>query len=219
MCIESCNGKDEAGKAAKKKSKQPVKKTVQTCPAGKKLKKKIEECDGGTNILAKAKKANGGKDPTIKVGTVASGFDGATNIKTGTITINEKDSKCNQIETLIFKLANLSRKKDFDKLDNDAKAGKVSRKDYIRGSEKIEYENMQTILKATDSCKEKWGCKNHTFSFEGFRGAKSFDDYYKNYLAKSHKDFYGKWWIETLGQSMRKSIPRSNECMPGISDS
>jgi hypothetical protein len=38
-------------------------------------------------------------------------------------------------------------------------------------------------------------CDRTAKSFaDGFRKAKGFDDYYKNYLSKAHKDHYRTFW-------------------------
>ncbi len=192
MCIAGCTPREKQGEEAKKQPDTPSKKTTEPCPLD--LQDKLKKCDGGTDILNKAKKANNGKDPVVKVGTPSSGFDAETDTSSGTITISKNSDTCTATESLIFELANMSRKSDFDKVDQDAAAGKLSREEYIKANERIEYENVKDILKATDSCKKAWGCTNHAFDFEGFRGAKDFDDYYKNYLSNSHKDHYGKIW-------------------------
>ncbi|MBN2563411.1 MAG: hypothetical protein JXQ75_21025 [Phycisphaerae bacterium] len=170
----------------------------------------LKKCDGGTKILDKAKKANAGKDPTVIPATKAAlrNFDGDTNHTTGTIRISKDSSKCTAMETLVFELANMSRKADFDKVEGDAAAGKLDRDQYIRGNERIEYENIKIALKATDTCKEKWGCKNHAFDLEGFRSAKDFEDYYKNYVTDNHKEHYGEEWDKNYREEYNKKHPK-----------
>jgi len=158
-------------------------------PAGD-LKKNLQKCDGGTDIYAKAKAAIGGKDPGIELGTPAGGFDGHADLQNGKVVINKNSPKCTQMETLVFELANLSKKAEFERVTKEAKAGDLSREDYTRAMERIEYDNIQTTIKAVNACKKAWGCDRHTFDLEAFSGAKNFEDYYKNYLAKSHKDYY-----------------------------
>jgi len=173
-------------------AKCPLKPTAKATAAN--LRKAIEKCDGGTGMLDKAKKANGGKDVKIVVGTPEGGFDGHADTEKGEVVINKKSDRCTQIETAIFELSNMAAKSRFDKVHADATAGKLSREQYIRGYEKVEYDNVVAINKATKACKSKWGCGKKTFDLEGFRGAKNFEDYYKNYVAKSHKEEYGKFW-------------------------
>jgi hypothetical protein len=204
MPLAGCSGREEAKKAAEKKPDAPVKKEKGKCPLATPECQNMLACDGGTDVYAKAKKANGGKDPVIKRGTTSSGFDAETDTEKGVITINKNSDKCTSTESLIFELANLSRKADFDKVDKDAAAGKLSREEYIKASEKIEYENIKTTLKAVDKCKEKWGCKNHSFDLAGHGMAKDFDDYYDNYLANSHKEHYGKIWDEDCKDAYEK---------------
>jgi len=154
------------------------------------LKKMLDSCDGGLGIWAKAKKANGDKNPTI-----VPGAGGQTDTSTGTITLDQTQDKCFAVQQLIQELSNLSRKADFDKLDTSALAGDVSRADYIKQTEKIEYETgVKNVLTAFDACKDKWPCK--TTPKEWARKAKDFDDYFKNFLSNTHKGGYGKWWDE-----------------------
>ena len=177
-------------------AKNPTNSAVAKCPddpCGKDAISNVTKCCG-SEIFDEAKKANGGKDPKIVFGTPGSGFDAETNTSTGTITVSNKSGKCTATESVFFELANLSSKPNFDKIDADAAAGNLSREDYAKASEKQEYENTKKTLAAIDKCKDKWGCKSHTFDFDGFRPAKDFDDYYKNYLAESHKNYYRTSW-------------------------
>jgi len=152
------------------------------------LKAMLDKCDGGLGIWDKAKKANGNKDPSINV-EAGGGFVDAVNNK---ITLDETLDKCNAVQQLIQELSNLSRMADFHTLDNSAKAGDVSRDDYIRRTELIEYETgVKNDLIAFDACKDKWPCP--TARKEWARG-KEFDDYFQNYLLPEHKEGYGKWW-------------------------
>jgi type VI secretion system secreted protein VgrG len=170
--------------------------------------KSVKECDGGTGIWEKAKAANGGKDPAVVVGAIPGGFGAQTDRANGKITIKPDFDPCTAKDALVFELTNLSRKADFDTVDNDAAAGKLSRKEYQKGIEKVEYDNITTALKAGDGCKKQWGCKSHTSYFESFKGAKDFDDYYDNYLAKSHKEAYGKVWDSDYKASYEKQHPK-----------
>jgi hypothetical protein len=162
------------------------------------LKKMLDTCDGGLGILAKAKKANKDKDPEIVPGT-----EGATDTVTGKITLDKTQDKCFAVQQLVQELSNLSRKADFDKLDNSAMAGDVNRADYIKQTEQIEFETgVKNVLTAFDACKDKWGCK--TTPKEWARKAKNFDEYFAKLLSDTHKEFYGKWWDDNCKAAFDK---------------
>jgi hypothetical protein len=154
------------------------------------LKNNLDQCDGG--VWAKAKTSNGGKDPSVVTGKSAIGSGGSTNMTTGTVTLDTNQSKCDATQVLVFELNNLAAKPDFDQIDKvDAPAGKLSREEFIRAQEKIEYDNLKKTIAAFDSCHEKWGC--NTCTDEWARDFASFDDYYK-VLSTDHKEWYGKEW-------------------------
>jgi hypothetical protein len=162
------------------------------------LKKMLDACDGKLGIWAKAKKANKDKDPKITPGS-----GDWTDTQTGEITLNKTQDKCNAVQVLVQELSNLSRKADFDKLDNSALAGDVSRADYIKQTEQIEYETgVKNVLTAFDACKDVWKCK--TAEKEWARKAKDFEDYFKNFLNPSHKEHYGKWWDDNCKSAYDK---------------
>lgn len=152
------------------------------------LKKMLDTCDGGLGLWAKAKKANNDKDPKIVLGT-----GGATDLSKGEIVLDQTLDKCNAVQQLIQELSNLSRKADLETIIASARAGDLSRDEFIKGIEKIEYETgVKNSLTAFDACKDKWPCT--TSRKEWARKAKDFDDYFKNFLSDTHKEHYGKWW-------------------------
>ncbi len=152
------------------------------------LKKMLKACDGGLGIWEKAKKANNDKDPTIVAGTGE-----WVDLSTGEITLDKSKNKCIAGQVLIQELSNLSRKADFNKATASALAGDLSRTDFIKEYERIEYDHgVKNVITAFDACKDIWGCK--TGEKEWARKAKNFQDYYDNYLSMSHKENYGKWW-------------------------
>ena len=175
-------------------------------PCGKDAISNVTQCCG-SEIFDEAKKANGGKDPKIVFGTPSSGFDAETDTSTGTITVNKKSDKCTATESVFFELANLSSKPNFDKIDADANAGNLSREEYAKANEEEEYNNVKKTHAAIDKCKEKWGCKSHTFDLDGFRPAKDFDDYYKNYVADSHKNHYRTAWDSNYKKAYNAKHP------------
>ncbi len=161
------------------------------------IKANLDKCDGGTNAWAKAKAANGGNDPTIQEGNSVIGT--GASVSGGAITIDPGKNKCEAKQYAVMELSNMEHRADFAKvMGPDCQSGTLSRDDFIRANEKIEYDGMKNVLTAFDACKATWGCKNTATSvMDGFRGAKDFDDYYSHYLAQNHKDYYGKMWDDT----------------------
>jgi len=155
----------------------------------------LAACDGGTGIYAKAKAANGGKDPIFKVGHSAIGSGGSTDTTTGIITLDPDQSRARAAQIAIFELTNLSNKAKFAKVDTKVAAGKLSREQYIRAEEAIEYQGIANENRAFHSCGVTWGSpKGVSGVADFFARAKNFNDYYKNYLGLDHKEFYGKFW-------------------------
>jgi len=153
------------------------------------IRKMLDKCDGGTSVWAAAKAANGGKDPVINPGKVASG---RVNTVTGEITLSKHHDVCFAAQVQIQELSNLSHKKDFADASTSCLDGKISREGFIRAYELAEYDGVKKVIKAFDSCKDKWGCK--TCQKEWARKYTSFDEYYKKGLSNEHKEEYGKWW-------------------------
>lgn len=152
------------------------------------LKKMLDTCDGGLGIWAKAKKANGDNDPKI-----VPGAGGEMDINSGTITLDETKDKCFAVQQLVQELSNMSRAADVVKYTAEAAAGDLSREQYIKSIEKLEYETgVKNVLTAFDACKDKWGCK--TTPKEWARKAKNFDEYFTKLLSDTHKEHYGTWW-------------------------
>ncbi len=159
------------------------------------LKAMLNDCDGELDIWEKAKKANDDKDPTIVAGS-----GGWVNLSKGEITLDKTKDKCFAVQQLIQELSNLSRKADFDRATASALAGDLSRTDFIKEYERIEYEHgVKNVLAAFDACKDTWGCT--TTPKEWAREAENFQDYYDNYLSGAHKENYGKWWDENCQEA------------------
>jgi hypothetical protein len=177
------------------------------CPAptwtDKDLLDNLKKGDGGTGVWDKAKKANGGRDPSIKKGTAGTG--GQVNTDTGEITLDSSLDKCFATQILIQELSNLSHKADFDKATQDAAAGNLSREEFVRAYERAEYDGVKNVITAFDASKRTWGC--NTCEKEWARSVKDFDDYYNNYLSKSHKENYGKWWDANYKDAYDKKHP------------
>lgn len=165
------------------------------------LKKMLDTCDGGLGIWEKAKKANKGKAPKITPGA-----GGATDPATGNITLDKTKDKCFAVQQLIQELSNLSRMADFNKIFSDAAAGDLSRGDFIKNIERIEYETgVKNVLTAFDACKEKWPCT--TTPKEWAREAKDFDEYFTTLLSEGHKEHYGTHWDKAYKAAYEKKHP------------
>jgi hypothetical protein len=161
-------------------------------PCGKDAISNVTKCCG-TEIVEEAKKANGGKDPNIVFGTPSRGRLAETYTSTGTIIVSSASDKCRATESVYFELNNLASKPKFDKTSADAAAGNLSQEDYVRAIENIEYENVKKTLDTVDKCKKKWGCESSPFVFDGFRGVKNFEDYYKTVIEKHKQDYRDDW--------------------------
>jgi hypothetical protein len=152
----------------------------------------LAKCDGGTGIYAKAKSANGDRDPIIRPGPSALVTGGLVNIGTGEITLENSQDRCFATQVLIQELTNLSHKNDFNNAIKNADNGLMSREDYIRTVELYEYDGVQNVIKAFDTCKDSWGCT--TCEKEWARQYRTFDEYYSKALSKEHKELYGQVW-------------------------
>jgi hypothetical protein len=169
------------------------------------IKANLDSCDGGTYIWSRAKAANGGNDPVIKDGSTR--FGAETNLTNGVITINPGMNKCEAKQLAMMELTNLAHKSDFDNSDCDCESGTLSREDYIRAGEEIEWDGMKNALAAFDACRATWGCGDTATSiFDCYRGATSFDDYYSR-VPQSHKDVYGDDWDMNCKANWDKQHP------------
>ncbi len=165
----------------------------------------VKKCDGGLNIWEKAKAANGGKDPQVKIRPSVAGSRGSVDRSTGVISINPDPSPGIQAQVLVMELSNLAAKAQFDKIRDDAAAGRLSRDEYVRANERVEYENSKNVLKAFGACS---GSYRTTTSLKGaMRGAKDFDDYYDHILPQYHKDSFGKVWDDNFKKPFTQGHP------------
>jgi hypothetical protein len=186
---------------------------LQRCPGDEKkktapswtvadLKKMLDTCDGGLGIWAKAKRANRDTEPSVTLGS--SGF---VDDNTGEITIDQSLDKCNALQQLIQELSNLSRIADLRQANASARAGDLSREDYILTKERIEYETgVLNDLVAFDACKDQWPCP--TARKEWARRARDFQDYFDNFLSREHKEGYGTWWDTNARAAYERKHPR-----------
>ena len=166
------------------------------------LKKLLDVCDGGLGIWSKTKKANGGKDPKITLGQ-----SDYTDSKTGEITLDKSVDKCRAVQALVHELTNRSSSVEINKIITSAAAGDLSRDEFIRGMEKVEYDfGVKNVLTAYNACKDKWLCKTSIMEFAS--KAKDFEDYFKNLLLPAHKENYGKQWDDKFKKDYEKKHPK-----------
>lgn len=161
----------------------------------------------GTEVYEAAQRANGGRAPTIRIGRPSAGFGGETDTSTGTITVSDTLDACQQTQVALFELANLAAKDEFDRVDAQARAGELSREDYARAMERIEYNNLKTAAAAEANCMAQWGCAGQTPRHAWVNGARDFDDYYDNHLADSHKNHYRNFWDSAYRAAYRARHP------------
>lgn len=154
--------------------------------AGKDLKSKFEQCKEAKGII---------KDYTVLRGYTPGGWGGQCDVVTKYIYILDCNDDCQALMTLAHEAYNSTRAADFKKCQSDAdfvnQAGKEA---YVKCWEKIEYENLVKAQELIDKCKTSWGCDKVANKYDYIKKAKSFDDYYKNYLADSHKKYYRDIW-------------------------
>ncbi len=199
MC--SCGGKPPSPPAS----------STQGCAAWSQadVKSNLDSCDGGTGVWAKGKAGNGGKDPTISQGSSVIGSGASVDHSTGAITIDPGKNKCEATQYSVQELSNLGHTADFEKIRGpDCQSGTLSRDDFIRANERLEYDGVKNVNTAFDACKAKWGCAaTATSVMDWAKGATDFDDYYNNYLGQNHKDYYGTMWDNSCRASWDSKHP------------
>jgi hypothetical protein len=151
-------------------------------------------CCCGTEIYQAATRANGGTAPTLRIGRTSAGFGGETDTSTGTITISDTLDQCEATQVALFELQNLASKAEFDRIRSDAAAGNLSREEYTRANERVEYNNLRTAQAAEAGCMDRWGCAGRTPRHQWVNDSANFDDYYDHHLAESHKNHYRNAW-------------------------
>jgi len=160
--------------------------------SGEKLTELIKKCDESKKVFENAKKANGGKDPKVETGTPSTGFGGEVDLKTGEITISDKNDGCQQIQTATFEMNRLAHKTEHENANKLLTS--AGRTYFIKAQEKVGYDVIIDTHKIVESCKKEWGCEKTKSRYEWADDAKDFDDYFDNNLADRHKEVFGKWW-------------------------
>lgn len=151
----------------------------------------------GRKLYDKARVVLGNKDPTIRFGETDSGGQLQED---GSITIDPRLSKCVATEVLVHELCNLSNARELGKLDTDLSNGEVSREDYIRETERIEFRSLPFILAFFDETKNSTKCGTCSRDYQRPYARKSFDEYFRWFSS----DKYGQQHMERIGKTWDK---------------
>jgi hypothetical protein len=172
--------------------------------------KAVVSCSTGRAIFAKARRENGGSDPVVQPGTTQ--FGGSTDTDGGVIMLDHRLNPCQAIDILVQELTNLASKSDFDKLDKETLNGNVSRLDYIRKNEEIEFRGLRNILKVFDETKASTGCTNTTREYQR-QYANSFENYFRYFnsdpYGREHGEIYGRRWDKGAREAYENKHPRT----------
>jgi hypothetical protein len=152
----------------------------------------VKSSKTGLALYAKAVGVNQRREPVIKLGRAE--FGGFVDTDNGVITLDERLDKCKAIDVLVQELTNLASKPDFDLLDSQTIKGDVSRADYIRRTEGIEFRGLQNILRVFDETKRKTGCQTCTRDYQ-----RKYAENLKGFLKYMGSDEYGKKHEEKIG--------------------
>lgn len=122
-------------------------------------------------------------------------FGGYWNASDRTIYITKSKSAADMTSTLLFEMHNAVNDKQLEKLDNQAMHQSISRKDYIKGVECVEYQNA----KATEALLNK-GIRSRILSPEcRWSVPSTFDEHFAAQQSTGHSAFIG----ETYDQYFR----------------
>lgn len=142
------------------------------------------------------KKANKDHGRGIKVilEKPSSGMPAQSDTRNRTITIDPDLSEAEATAAIIFELHNLSTWRPFNTTDNNAIAGRLSKKDYVRRTAEIEYNNfkaaapfIRAAVKSIDP--------NYVSVAQRAVDAKNFDEWFENSPA-SYIKVYEDWWTK-----------------------
>jgi hypothetical protein len=152
---------------------------------------------GAKTIYDLAVKASSRRVPEIEEGNVGSLERNDMEIS---ITLTKTLDTCNATQQLLYELSNLSFGAQFAELDKKCRAGDVSRADYIRETERIEYLGAtKNVLTSFDACKNLWGC-NDACRREWARPpkGKTYEEYFETLIKEKvhpqHGGSYGEEW-------------------------
>jgi hypothetical protein len=170
----------------------------------------IKKCDPSKRVFDEALKVSRGKAPSIVPGK--GGSVEATEKKGFVITLTKDLDTCDATQQLVFELTNMANAAKFNDLDKRCEAGDVSREDYIKENERLEYVwAAKNAINAFDSCKKMWGC-NNPCRYEWARPpeGKTYEEYFETAFKKvsaEHKEHYGKIWDDDCKTEYNRKHP------------
>jgi hypothetical protein len=115
---------------------------------------------------------------------------------------------CLMTESLFFELFNVENRPKFNELFANAQRGNVSREEFARKAEQLEFPGIKRTLDAFDRCKATWGCDDDTLSrVDGYRDVRTFDEYFHHSQTKEHTDVYRTEWDAKFKRDFERRHP------------
>lgn len=87
-------------------------------------------------------------------------------------------------QMLVMELTNLANKAAFLRLDQQAKAKTISKEDYVKANERVEFQGVLNVIRAHAEGGNAWGKSNWANHIDKFDDLQ-FDSYYANYILKT----------------------------------
>lgn len=141
----------------------------------------VQELKGGKELIAKVT-----RDGPITIKTEKNfPFEAYWDPSDRTIAIVTTQ---NRAYSLVFELQNAASQKEFDHLDTLASKGKISRGDYIRKVEAIEYENTLKTSAIIDEGISLGIFSPHSKTFYH----PNFEDHFRDQVRKGHSGYIGQ---------------------------
>lgn len=198
----------------------------------------LEACPLAKQVYDAAVSANGGIPPEIKAAAGGRGscdpmngdvgyaledrmhlgdneplVEGATErITTGGVRTQLVSGPDIGVQILVMELSNLKHRYDFFELDARMRRGRVGHNEYIRETERIEYDGgVRNVIQSYQQCQARWKARICTKK-DAMPFMNSFDRYYDEYLDPAHKENYsGVWHTEGSRSWYLSRIPRMRE--------
>jgi hypothetical protein len=186
------DGRDGTGRSQRieQKDADAMLARLKRSPRGRELFEKAE----------KAAKANGASGVTVKVepeSNLPPNAESACDPQHGQIGIRDDVSKPSLLEDIIVELENLTKAKQFTDLDTKG-ITRLTRDDYIRAKERLEFESVQDTARVWKAAAEDCGqdpSKCPTYGNPDDVLKMDFDTHF-NRLSREHKERYGNQWDE-----------------------
>jgi hypothetical protein len=133
-------------------------------------------------------------------------LDGLCDYRKRTISINRDRPIEEVVQTLLFELLNMKNRDMAMNIAVAAYTGKLSREDYIRANEYLEYITMKEFKAIGEELNKNkpniWG-PNSIINII----SKDFEDWYSD-LTPEHKEHYGRLWDENIKEAYEKEQAR-----------